>query len=120
MSIREGKSVCKIMDFGKYLYQKQKKVKKTKPVGTTKELRFTLNIGEHDYKVKMDHMREFLSDGHKVKITIIIKGRMMPKEIIDKMCDKIISDTEDFAKINGTMERVGNRVSAIFNAKTSK
>jgi translation initiation factor IF-3 len=70
--------VCRIMDYGKYLFEKKKKTKKAK-VHTSgmKEIKLRPKIGEHDYNFKNRHIERFLKDGDKVKVTITFRGREM-------------------------------------------
>lgn len=70
--------VCKIVDFQKFLYEKKKKEKdnkKSKSSTALKEIKMSPNIGEHDYSFKAKQAKEFLSKGHKVKVSILFKGR---------------------------------------------
>jgi translation initiation factor IF-3 len=73
--------VCKIMDYGKWRYQQQKKEDKSRASsrgGQLKELKLkTVKIGDHDLLIKINHAREFLKDGHKVQFTLQFKGREM-------------------------------------------
>lgn len=70
--------VCKILDYGKYKYLQQKKkqeAKKKQKVVILKELYVHLGIAEHDYQVKLRHLKQFLADGHKVKVSVKFRGR---------------------------------------------
>jgi translation initiation factor IF-3 len=73
--------VCKILDYGKWRYQQQKKVDKSRSAvrgGQLKELKLkTVKIGDHDLMIKINHAREFLKDGNKVQFTLQFKGREM-------------------------------------------
>ena len=72
--------VCKIMDYGKYRFEQQKREKeaqKNQKVIEVKEVRLSLNIGQHDFDVKVGHARRFLSDGNKIKASIRFRGREM-------------------------------------------
>jgi translation initiation factor IF-3 len=73
--------VCRIMDYGKWRYQQQKKEDKSRASnrgGQLKELKLrTVRIGEHDLQIKIDHAREFLKEGNKVQFTLQFKGREM-------------------------------------------
>ncbi|MFA6448138.1 MAG: translation initiation factor IF-3 [bacterium] len=70
--------VCRIMDHGKYLYEKRKKTKKTKThTSTLKEIKLRPKIGQHDFDFKSKHVERFLKDGDKVKATIMFRGREM-------------------------------------------
>ena len=85
VQISEGKDtpVCKILDYGKYLYKKQKKEKQNKKnqhIIHVKEIRLRLNTGEHDLLTKLNKAKNFLEEGNKIKFTIMFRGR----EIIRK------------------------------------
>ncbi|HVC36182.1 MAG TPA: translation initiation factor IF-3 [Candidatus Dormibacteraeota bacterium] len=88
--------VVKIVDWGKYNYQKTKQLQKNKRNTKTldmKQMRFGLKIGEHDLAIKMDKVSKFLEEGHKVKITIFYRGRELAhRDIGFKLADKVIAD----------------------------
>jgi translation initiation factor IF-3 len=70
--------VCRIMDFGKYVYEEQKKHAHSKPAaGRIKEIEFTLRIEQHDFLTKIRHAEEFLDHGNKVKLRLKFRGREM-------------------------------------------
>lgn len=70
--------VCRIMDFGKYIYEEQKKHAHNKPAGAKlKEIEFTVRIEAHDFMTKIRHAEEFLDDGNKVKLRLKFRGREM-------------------------------------------
>jgi translation initiation factor IF-3 len=72
--------VCKIMDYGKYRFEKEKKEKenrKKQQIAELKELQLTCSIGQHDFDTKVNHANRFLADGNKVKIVVKFKGREM-------------------------------------------
>jgi translation initiation factor IF-3 len=74
--------VCKIMDYGKWRYQQQKKADKSRAHvrgGQLKEIKFrTVKIGDHDLGIKIKHAKEFLEEGNKVQFTLQFRGRQMP------------------------------------------
>ena len=84
--------VCKVMDYGKFRFEKAKKEKearKNQKVIDIKEVRLSLNIDTHDFETKANHARRFLSDGNKVRVVMKFKGREMShmnigKEILEK------------------------------------
>ena len=88
--------VVKVIDWGKYNYQKTKQQNKNKKAAKTlemKQMRFGLKIGDHDLDIKMGKVRKFLETGHKVKITIFYRGRELAhKEIGFKLADRVIND----------------------------
>ena len=95
--------VCKITEFGKFKYEIQKKdsdgKKKTKE---TKEIRFTVNIGEHDYRTKLNKISDFVTDGHNVKIAVKLKGRdRAHSERIRIFFNKIIEDLKETCMVMG-------------------
>ncbi len=67
--------VCRILDYGKYKYQQEKREKRKQKVQKLKEMRFTSQIEAHDFETKVRRIREFLEDGDKVKVTVIFRGR---------------------------------------------
>jgi len=94
--------VCKIANFGKMKYEMQKKAadaKKKQKVVEVKEIKMTINIGKGDYDVKIRHTKEFIEKGHKVKISIRMKGREIThRDLAETMMVNILKDTEEFAK----------------------
>ncbi len=99
----ENPPICKIMDYGKYLYELKKKEKeaKKKQIGSQmKEIRFTSRIGEHDYQVKLRHIREFLEEGHRVRVSVMFRGREIThKELGKQLLDRLVEDTKDLSKV---------------------
>lgn len=68
--------ICRIIDFGKFMYEQSKKNKEVKsPSSKLKEVKFRMNIEQHDYETKLRHIEEFLHKGNKVKMTLMLKGR---------------------------------------------
>jgi translation initiation factor IF-3 len=95
--------VCKILDYGKYKYQEQKKAaearKKQKTV-EIKEIKFRPMIDDHDYDVKMRSMRRFFEEGDKVKVTLRFRGREMAhQELGIKLLDRVRDDVTKLAKV---------------------
>ncbi|MCP2520640.1 translation initiation factor IF-3 [SCandidatus Aminicenantes bacterium Aminicenantia_JdfR_composite] len=97
--------VCRIMDYGKYLYELQKKAqeaKKHQKQIQIKEMKFTPKISKHDYDFKLRHIREFLEDGNKVKITVILRGRERAKpQLAHDFIKRVVEDTKDLAVVEG-------------------
>ncbi len=95
--------VCKILDYGKYKYEAQKKAnearKKQKTIDV-KEIKMRPGIEEHDYQVKMRSVRKFLDHGDKVKMTIRFRGREMAHQDLGmRVLDRVRDDLEEFVKI---------------------
>ncbi|MBU5590629.1 translation initiation factor IF-3 [Clostridium sp. MSJ-4] len=103
--------VCKIMDFGKYIYEqskKEKEAKKKQKVINIKEIRFSPTIEEHDITIKAKNAKKFLLDGDKVKVTVRFRGREadyahVGKKILDTFLEKMedICVVEKPAKLEG-------------------
>ncbi len=95
--------VCRIMDFGKYKYQQQKKqqeARKRQSVVQIKEIKVRPKTDEHDYQTKLKHVKRFLEGGDRVKVTVFFRGR----EIVHKdrgllILNRVVQDTEDLAKV---------------------
>jgi translation initiation factor IF-3 len=95
--------VCKILDYGKYKYQAQKKAaeaRKKQKVVEVKEIKLRPMIDDHDYQVKMRSMKRFFEDGDKVKITLRFRGREMAhQELGTKLLDRVKDDVGPIAKV---------------------
>jgi translation initiation factor IF-3 len=95
--------VCKILDFGKYKFQAQKKAaeaRKKQKVVEIKEIKLRPMIDDHDYQVKMRSMKRFFEEGDKVKITLRFRGREMAhQELGYKLLNRVKEDTAPIAKI---------------------
>lgn len=95
--------VCKIMDYGKFKYEAKKKAneaKKKQVVVKLKEIKLRPRTDEHDYGVKLRQAREFLEEGHKVKVTIMFRGREIAhREIGQKQLQEMVGDLKDVAMV---------------------
>lgn len=95
--------VCKILDYGKFKYEAQKKkneARKKQKVIEVKEIKLRPNIDDNDYGVKMRAMRKFLEDGDKVKVTLRFRGREMAHQDLGaKVLDRVREELDDLAKI---------------------
>ena len=104
--------VCKIMDFGKFKYEQQKKAaeaRKKQKIIEVKEVKFRPNIDDHDYDVKMRNVSRFLEDGDKVKITLRFRGREMAHQDLGReVLERIAKDTEGLGKVE-SMPKVEGR-----------
>jgi translation initiation factor IF-3 len=95
--------VCRIIDFGKFLYDEKKKAaearKKQKTI-VVKEIKLRPKIEEHDFQVKKRHMEEFLEEGHKVKVTVRFRGReIVHPEMAQKLLTRIATEVVQKGKI---------------------
>ncbi len=104
--------VCKILDYGKYKYELQKKrneAKKKQKVIEIKEIKVRPNIDENDYQVKMRAMKSFIDEGDKVKVTLRFRGREMAhQEIGIRVLERIRGELEAVTKVE-QMPRMENR-----------
>lgn len=110
--------VCKIMDFGKLVYQAKKKKSHAKSATSLKEISFSMKIGPHDIETKMKKAKEFLEKGHKLRINLILRGRerayadTMGKRQLMRLCEMLESDAVVEQVSRGM---IGNRLSAILS-----
>src|ERR1700751_1924425 len=106
--------VCKLLDFGKYKFQEQKKqaeARKKQKVVEIKEVKFRPMIDDHDYDVKMRSMQRFFEECDKVKITLRYRGREMAhQEIGTKLLAKVKADVAGFAKVEQDARFEGRQV----------
>ena len=116
--------VCKIINYGKYKFDIQKKskeAKKKQKLVQLKEIKMRPQISIHDYNFKMKHIREFLDEGNKVKITIMFRGREMAHtEFGYDLINKIIQDLENEASTEKPAKLEGKNLSAVLNPMKMK
>lgn len=124
ISPNQNPPVCKIMDFGKWKFEQQKKKKlqqKNQHVIDIKELKFTPQIGEHDYQIKLKKAMEFLTEGNKVRITMKFKGRQLSHpELGMDIVNRFISDTQEKSSVELEPKLEGKQIIAILTPKTKK
>ncbi len=106
--------VCKILDYGRYKYQAQKKAaearKKQKTV-EIKEIKMRPNIDTHDYEVKMKNMLRFFNDGDKVKVTLRFRGREMAHQDLGmNLLNKVREETSEIAKVESSPKLEGRQM----------
>ncbi len=115
--------VCKIMDYGKYLYQQEKKereAKKHQKTITVKEVKFRINVDDHDYETKKNHVLRFLDEGDKVKVTIFFRGREMTRTGLGRqILERLIKDVEPQSIVEFRPRQEGNTLHAILAPKKS-
>ena len=116
--------VCRIMDFGKYQYQEQKRsreAKKHQRVIEVKEIKFRPKVDEHDYQFKKKHIERFLADGDKVKATIFFRGREMAHpEIGQRILERLMSELADVAMPETMPRQEGNQLHVILSQRTGR
>jgi translation initiation factor IF-3 len=109
--------VCRIMDYGKYLYQQEKRereAKKHQHQIVVKEVKFRINVDDHDYDTKKNHVLRFLGEGDKVKATIFFRGREMTRQSLGRgILDRLIQDLGDKAIVEFRPRQEGNTLHLI-------
>lgn len=113
--------VCKIMDFGRYKYEQSKRDKEAKrnqKIITVKEVKLRPNIDEHDFQVKAKNARKFLTNGDKVKVTIMFRGREITHpQLGKKLCDKMAAELADISVLETRTKVEGRNMTMILAAK---
>ena len=113
--------VAKIIDWGKYQYQKMKDQQKNRrqaKSGDLKQMRFGLKIGAGDLEVKLKKIRKFLENEHKVRIQVVYKGREMAhKEIGYELIDKVMDQLSDDAILEQKPQMAGRNLSVVIRSK---
>ncbi|VAV98819.1 Translation initiation factor 3 [hydrothermal vent metagenome] len=106
--------VCKIMDFGKYKYEQQKReseARKKQKIIEVKEVKFRPNTDTHDYDVKMRNVTKFLDNGDKVKITLRFRGREMAHQELGRdLLNRVAEDTKEIGKIENMPKMEGRQM----------
>ncbi len=113
--------VCRIMDYGKFLYQNEKRereAKKKQKVITVKEVKFRINVDDHDYDTKKNHVLRFLDEGDKVKATIFFRGREMTRQGLGRqILERLIKDVENRGIVEFRPRQEGNTLHLILAPK---
>jgi translation initiation factor IF-3 len=109
--------VCRIMDFGKYQYEQQKRARAAKrhqKVIEVKEIKFRPKVDEHDYQFKKKHIERFLGEGDKVKATIFFRGRENAHpEIGRRILERLLTDLGEVAVTEQEPQKEGNQLHTI-------
>ena len=113
--------VCRIMDYGKFLYQNEKRereAKKKQKTITVKEVKFRINVDDHDYETKKNHVLRFLDEGDKVKATIFFRGREMTRQNLGRgILERLIKDVEHKGLVEFRPRQEGNTLHLILAPK---
>jgi len=109
--------VCRVMDYGKFLYELHKRdheAKKHQKQALLKEIKFRPKISIHDYTFKLKHVRSFLEEGNKVKITIMLRGREKSRpEMGVAVLQRVVADCEGLGKLDGDFRKMDWAVSSV-------
>ena len=116
--------VCKLIDYGKFLYEQKKKAheaKKHQVTVSVKEIKFRPGTDDHDYSYRMERAREWLQDGDKVRAAIAFRGREMThRELGAKILKKLTEDLMDYGEVEVAPKMEGYQMFTIFNPKKTK
>ena len=113
--------VCRIQDFGKLVYEQKKKLKdqkKNSAAQKTKEIKFRLHIDTNDYAVKIKHAKEFLGEGNKLRVTLMLKGREMAHQDMGfELINRVIEDLKEDSIVDSPAKLFGKNIQISFNPK---
>ena len=116
--------VAKIVDWGKYNYQKTKQLQKSRrntKVSELKQMRFGLKISDNDMGVKLRKITEFLTDGHKVRISVMYKGRELAHKVLgNNLMQKIINELGEGVTTDQPPQFAGRQLSAVVRSNNAK
>lgn len=116
---RANPPVCRVMDYGKYRYEqtiRQKEARKKQTLVTFKEMKMRPKIDQHDYDIKTRHIRRFLEAGHKVKVTVMFRGREMSHtELGEKLLAKLSEDIQDLGTVESQPKLDGRNMVMVIN-----
>jgi translation initiation factor IF-3 len=106
--------VCRIMDLGKFKYEQDKKKKEQKKkqvVVKLKEVKFHVNVGDHDYETKLRHARDFLEEGNRVKISLMFRGRENAhRELGFELMQRIVKDLAEISTVEQAPRLMGRNI----------
>ncbi len=113
--------VCRIMDYGKYKYEQEKKkktAKKKQHIVQMKEIRFKINIEDHDYQFKIKHIKEFLEKKDKVRVSLRFRGREMAhRELGMELMNRVAGDVAVCGEIDSNPKFMGRTIIMTVNPK---
>lgn len=113
--------VCRLMDYGKFIFQQSKKrqaARKKQQQVQLKEVKFRPGTGEGDYQTKLRNLKRFLGHGDKTKVTMWFRGREMAHQDIGlKLLQRVESDLEELAKVEQTPKLEGRRMSMVLTPR---
>lgn len=116
--------VCRVMDFGKYKYELQKKQQEGRKKQTSiqlKEIKFRPKTDEHDFQTKLKHIRRFLDAGDKCKVTVAFRGReMMHKDRGENMLKKVLDALGETVKVDQQPSMEGRTMHMVLSAAEKK
>lgn len=121
VSDKANPPVCRIMDYGKFKFEQEKKARearKKQHTSDVKEVKMRYKIGEHDYNVRLSQAQRFLKSGDKVKATVMFRGReIQHADLADKLLKRLANDLGDLAEIQQTPKREGRNMMMLLSPK---
>lgn len=116
--------VCRIMDFGKFKYEQDKRKKEAKKAQVQtklKEVKFHVNVGDHDYETKMRNLKKFIEHGDRVKISLLFRGRENAhRDLGFDVLNRVIQDSVEYTTLDQAPRLQGRNLSAILVPKKKK
>src|SRR6266511_3171874 len=113
--------VCKLMDYSKYKYEqaiKAKEARRKQSLVVLKEMKMRPKIDQHDYATKKGHVERFLRQGHKVKVTIMFRGREMAHtELGRRLLERLATDISELAQVDSPARQDGRNMIAVFSLR---
>jgi len=113
--------VCRVMDYGKFKFEvakKEKQAKKNQSNTKVKEVKFHTNVEEHDYNTKLRHIRDFLEEGHRVKVSLMFRGRENAhQELGYEVVKRVVVDVSDIGTSDREPQKLGRFLSVLLNPK---
>jgi translation initiation factor IF-3 len=110
--------VCRLMNFGRYVYEKKRQERESKKHQhrtQVREMRMSLKISDHDYQVKLNKIKEFIDDGDLVKVRLRLRGReLLHSDLGMKVIEKLVTDLDPIAKVETPPKQDDNIISVSF------
>ncbi len=121
LSDKADPPVCRIMDYGKYKFEQEKKARearKKQHTADVKEVKMRYKIDDHDYKVRVKQAARFLKDGDKVKATVMFRGReIQHSDLADKLLKRMAADLEEVGEVQQAPKREGRNMMILISPK---
>ncbi len=116
--------VCRIMDYGKFKYEqarKEREARKHQHAAEMKEMKFHSNVGDHDFQTKVNHIKEFLEDGIKVKCSLFFRGRENAhRELGFEVMNRVLKECAELAQTDMTPRLIGSSIVMVLSPKSGK
>lgn len=113
--------VCRVMDYGKFKFEQSKKDKQSRKNQSNtrvKEVKFHTNVEEHDYHTKLRHIRDFLGEGHRVKVSLMFRGRENAhQELGYEVVKRVVADCNDIGMSDREPQKMGRFLSVLINPR---